>query len=255
MKKRKYSFLNLLLWSLSALLVLMAGAGLLLGVWNVGSTGLLLTAAVLAATAVVRRWKKRRGWMMTTIALLLVAGLVLHAAVWNYFAYGRPAPKQGAATVVVLGCKVNGDQPSLMLRRRLECALEYLRANEQAVCVVSGGQGSNESYSEAYVMEKFLVENGVAPERVEQEALSTNTDSNIANSLQLIEQKGLPHRIILCTDGFHQLRAWMYLQRHATGQMADALHSTAISGRTPAAVVPSYAMRELFGILKLLLVG
>ena len=126
---------------------------------------------------------------MTTIALLLVAGLAVHAAVWNYFAYGRPAPKQGAATVVVLGCKVNGDQPSLMLRRRLECALEYLRANEQAVCVVSGGQGSNESYSEAYVMEKFLVENGVAPERVEQEALSTNTDSNIANSLQLIEQK------------------------------------------------------------------
>ena len=121
--------------------------------------------------------------------------------------------------------------------------------------MVSGGQGSNESYSEAYVMEKFLVENGIAPERVEQEALSTNTDSNIANSLQLIEQKGLPHRIILCTDGFHQLRAWMYLQRHATGQMADALHSTAISGRTPAAVVPSYAMRELFGILKLLLVG
>lgn len=88
MKKRKYSFLNLLLWSLSALLVLMAGAGLLLGVWNVGSTGLLLTAAVLAATAVVRRWKKRREWMMTTIALLLVAGLAVHAAVWNYFAYG-----------------------------------------------------------------------------------------------------------------------------------------------------------------------
>lgn len=76
--------------------------------------------------------------MMTTIALLLVAGLAVHAAVWNYFAYGRPAPKQGAATVVVLGCKVNGDQPSLMLRRRLECALEYLRTNEQAVCVVSG---------------------------------------------------------------------------------------------------------------------
>ena len=96
LKKRKYSFLNLLLWSLSALLVLMAGAGLLLGVWNVGSTGLLLTAAVLAATAVVRRRKKRREWMMTTIALLLVAGLAVHAAVWNYFAYGRPAPKQAA---------------------------------------------------------------------------------------------------------------------------------------------------------------
>ena len=80
MQKRKYSFVNLLLWSLSALLVLMAGAGLLLGVWNVGSTGLLLTAAVLAAAAVVRRWKKRREWMMTTIALLLVAGLVLRAA-------------------------------------------------------------------------------------------------------------------------------------------------------------------------------
>lgn len=255
MEKTKGSGITYFLWSLSLLLALMAGAGLLLGMWNVGSTGLLLTAAVLAAAAGVRGGKRREKRMMTTIALLLAAGLALHAAVWNYFAYGRPAPQEGAATVVVLGCKVNGDQPSLMLRRRLECALEYLRSNKQAVCVVSGGQGSNESYSEAYVMEKFLVENGIAPERIEQEALSTNTDSNIANSLQLIEQKGLPRQIIVCTDGFHQLRAWMYLQRYAVGQLADASHSTAISGRTPAAVVPSYAMRELFGILKMLLVG
>ena len=153
---------------------------------------------------------------MTTIALLLVAGLAVHAAVWNYFAYGRPAPKQGAATVVVLGCKVNGDQPSLMLRRRLECALEYLRTNEQAVCVVSGGPGSNESHSEAYVMEKFLVENGIAPERVEQEALSTNTDSNIANSLQLIEQKGVPHRFSATPPG-----RWQMLH---TAQLSPAGH-------------------------------
>ena len=51
--------------------------------------------------------------------------------------------------MVVLGCKVNGEEPSLMLRRRLECAMEYLAENPQADCVVSGGMGDNESYTEA----------------------------------------------------------------------------------------------------------
>ena len=91
--------------------------------------------------------------MLTTLGVIALTGLFAHAVIWNYFAWCRPPQQTGEATVVVLGCKVNGEEPSLMLRRRLECAMEYLAENPQADCVVSGGMGDNESYTEAHVMQ------------------------------------------------------------------------------------------------------
>ena len=97
-------------------------------------------------------------------------------------------------------------------------------------------------------MKKYLVENGIDPSRIYEENRSTNTDTNIQNSLALIEQEGLSDNLIICTDGFHQLRAWLYVRRYGA-------QATAISGKTPLLVVPSYAVRELCGILKMLLIG
>lgn len=128
--------------------------------------------------------------------------LFAHAVIWNYFAWCRPPQQTGEATVVVLGCKVNGEEPSLMLRRRLECAMEYLAENPQADCVVSGGMGDNESYTEAHVMKKFLVEHGIDAERVYEEDRSTSTETNLLYSLALVKEEDLSQNIILCTDGF-----------------------------------------------------
>ena len=186
--------------------------------------------------------------MLTVFAILMAAVLVLHAVVWNYFAYGRKPQTSGEATVIVLGCKVNGDQPSLMLQRRLLAARDYLLQNPQANCVVSGGMGDNESYTEAHVMKKFLVEHGIDAERVYEEDRSTSTETNLLYSLALVKGEDLSQNIILCTDGFHQLRAWMYGIR-------NGVDARAISGRTPVLTIPSYAVRELGGILKMLILG
>lgn len=186
--------------------------------------------------------------MIEFLAGLLLMFLVLHAAVWNYFAFARKPSDQGEATVIVLGCKVHEEQPSLMLKRRLQKAQEYLEKNPQANCVVSGGMGENESYTEAHVMEKFLVEQGINPNRIYEENRSTNTDTNIKNSLEVIKQEGLSENLIICSDGFHQLRAWLYVRR-------NGMDAKAISGKTPFWVIPSYAIRELGGIAKMYILG
>lgn len=186
--------------------------------------------------------------MLIGFVIVVLAVLATHAVVWNYFAFCRPPVQNEDATVIVLGCKVNGEEPSLMLKRRLLKAKEYLEQNPQANCVVSGGMGENESYTEAHVMKKFLMENGISEQHVYEENRSTNTDTNIRYSLQVIQQQELGENLIICTDGFHQLRAWMYVRRNGR----DA---AAISGKTPFWVIPSYAVREMGGILKMLLLG
>lgn len=231
-----------------AVLFLMGMAAVPIGVFNIGSVLLCLLGGFLWLTVLLERKTGRKQRMLTTLGVIALTGLFAHAVIWNYFAWCRPPQQTGEATMVVLGCKVNGEEPSLMLRRRLECAMEYLAENPQADCVVSGGMGDNESYTEAHVMKKFLVEHGIDAERVYEEDRSTSTETNLLYSLALVKEEDLSQNIILCTDGFHQLRAWMY-------GMRNGVDARAISGRTPVLTIPSYAVRELGGILKMLILG
>ena len=78
------------------------------------------------------------------------------------------------ATVVVLGCKVNGRDPSLMLQRRLEAALPYIKDHPEVPCIVSGGQGNNEEISEAQAMKEWLIQYGVPESQIYLEDRSTD---------------------------------------------------------------------------------
>ena len=69
------------------LLVLMGLGGLLVGVWNVGSTLLLAGAAFLAGIVALEKKMGRRQILLTGLGILLLAVLIVHAAIWNYFAY------------------------------------------------------------------------------------------------------------------------------------------------------------------------
>ena len=121
-----------------AVLFLMGMAAVPIGVFNIGSVLLCLLGGFLWLTVLLERKTGRKQRMLTILGVIALTGLFAHAVIWNYFAWCRPPQQTGEATVVVLGCKVNGEEPSLMLRRRLECAMEYLAENPQADCVVSG---------------------------------------------------------------------------------------------------------------------
>lgn len=145
-------------------------------------------------------------------------------------------------TVVVLGCQVRGTDPSLMLRRRLNTAYDYLTEHENIKVIVSGGQGEDEAISEAQCMYNYLVSKGISPDRIYIEDKSVNTSENIAFSKQIIEKENLCSDITIVTDGFHQLRADMFAKE-------QGIKSYNLSANTPFYLVPTYWVREWFGIL------
>ena len=63
--------------------------------------------------------------------------------------------------VIVLGAGIRGDKVTLPLKMRLDKAIQYHSKNPEAVIVVTGGQGFQETVTEAYAMEKYLVENNI----------------------------------------------------------------------------------------------
>ena len=109
--------------------------------------------------------------------------------------------------LVVLGCKVRGETPSLMLLERLEAALAYLEDHPDAVCVVSGGMGTGEDVSEAECMFRWLTAHGIGEDRILCEDASPSTVENLLYTQRILEERGLGTRVVLCTNEFHEYRA------------------------------------------------
>ncbi len=151
-------------------------------------------------------------------------------------------PPGDSATVIVLGCKIYGSQPSPMLQRRLNSALNYLREHPGTPVICSGGKGRKEQYSEARVMAQYLYENGVGEDQIYLEENSVNTTQNLRFSSKIIQEQGLPTQAAIATDGFHQLRS----QRYAK---INGLEGKALPSSTPWSITPCYWCREWIALL------
>ena len=147
-----------------------------------------------------------------------------------------------SGTVIVLGCRVKGDVPSLMLSRRINAAYEYLEKNPGTVCIASGGQGGDELISEAECIKNVLVERGISPDRIIMEDKSTSTDENIRFSMEKMKENGLSGGAVIVTNDYHQLRAKMICQKYG-------LETSAVSAETSLYLLPTYWVREWFGVV------
>lgn len=188
-------------------------------------------------------WHKTVGKVVLSIlAAGLVSGAVLVIIITSLMIKAAAVGPVPNATVIVLGCKVYGERPSIMLTARLDAALEYLNSNPESACIVSGGKGADELISEAECMYLYLTEHGISPERIYKEDKSTTTRENIAFSYEIIKEHDLNRDIAIATNNFHEYRA---------GKIADnfGLNHGAVSGNTVLWLLPTYYARELLAIL------
>jgi len=145
------------------------------------------------------------------------------------------------ATIIILGARVAGDEPSQILYRRMETALQFLHDNPKSVAIPSGGLGSEANISEAEAMRRFFVNGGISENRVFTEDSSTSTRENVVFSSIIIHRHDLSKNVAIVTDGFHQFRAQNFAK--------DAgLSPSALPSVTPIHLLPFYWLREIVAI-------
>lgn len=191
----------------------------------------------------VMAWKSMVGRIIE-VAVGIFASIILVLAIYtaSLMVYGMQRVPTENATLVVLGCKVYGTKPSLMLRERLDAAIIYLNENPESACVVSGGKGDDEDVPEAEAMKNYLLEKGIAEDRIYVENQSVSTRENLKFANEIIEKEGLSTTIAIATNDFHEYRAYRIAK-------ALDLESGAVPGRTAWWLLPTYALREMYGIL------
>lgn len=146
------------------------------------------------------------------------------------------------ANVIILGCRVKENGPSLMLDKRIETAYAYLSENPEVICIASGGKGDDEPMSEAECIRQGLIRRGISPDRIIPEDKSVNTYENIRNSLAILDSIGAERRAVIVTSEFHQLRASLISEK-------QGLESYSASSRTYLPLLPSYWIREWFAVM------
>lgn len=181
--------------------------------------------------------KKILGSLLLIIIILVVVQISIIMSPY------KQLPKKSDA-IIVLGCRLWGDQPSPMLTYRLDKALELYEEGYASKIIVSGSQGEDEWVTEAFAMKTYLEDKGIDSEVIFMEENSFSTFENLYYSKEIMEQEELDSAIIV-TNSFHVHRSLM---------IANRLGMDVSSG--PAKSYPNlflitrYYVREVFAYIK-----
>lgn len=153
---------------------------------------------------------------------------------------GAPVPER--YTGIVLGCRVNGDDPSACLEERLQKALELHASGDVQRLLLSGDHGTT-GYDEVNTMRDWLLARGVPEDDVFLDHAGFDTWDSMVRARDVFQVDGA----IIITQAFHLPRA-IYLARaaglDAVGIAADPPTGSSCAGS---------AIREPFACTKAVL--
>lgn len=147
--------------------------------------------------------------------------------------------------VMLLGCGVYGRNMLLPQYQRAETGLDYIKKHPDVKIIVSGGQGSGETISEAEAYKIYLVNHGVKAENIIEEQKSKTTMENMKYTRDILKKiDGRENiRIAIVTSNYHILRAKFLAER--CGFKAEG-----VSAPVSVLLLPNFSVREYFGVIK-----
>ena len=221
--------------------------------------GMLLALCLLAGEALVgyldlRSAISARAVLLQNMAVNLIAAMYLYfecmivgAMVADLIA-ARYVPEKDKDYLVVLGCGLKKDgSPTPLLKGRLDLALDFDKkqreaGGKEARFLVSGGQGPDEVRPEAHAMRDYLLEQGIAPERIDVEDRSTDTAENMRFSRDIIHASDPAAKVAFFTTNYHVFRAGLKARR-------VKMRAVGMGAKTRWYFWPNAAVREFVGLL------
>lgn len=149
-----------------------------------GAFSLFLSTLIILLTGAL-------SWLLVTLRVLQVA----------VTSSNRIAP---ADWILVPGRRLLGSAVTLDYAARLDRAVAIAAAQPQAQILVLGGKTGEGPFTEAEQGRRYLIQRGIAPERIHMESGSLHTLENLQNAREQLGDR--PGRILLVTSRFHLAR-------------------------------------------------
>lgn len=238
---------------LKALLIILGSVliinGLFLTIYSNFNTGVLLTyllGIILILLAVFN--DKLKGKLFTALKAVFAVGLCIVFSFQTFLmAYGKTDTVNSSEdAVIVLGAGIRGERLTQGLKNRLDCAIKIYDKNPDILIVVSGGQGEQETITEALAMERYLISCGIPKEVIIKEEQSHSTYDNFKYSKEILDDKlGEGYSVAYVTNDYHIYRA---------GELAKLTgfeKTTHIHSNTKWYTIIPSTIRECLAVIKL----
>ena len=213
---------------------------------------LLIVFFILWTLCAVDKCARVTGIMIRCYLICIAAGVAFFLVLLGLIISDAHTEEADVDCIIILGAGLRNDAPSLILRLRLNAAIEYLETREGTRVIVSGGIGPGETISEAEAMFRYLTARGVDENTIWKEELSTRTQENIDFSLELMREKGMDVEnitIAVVTNEFHVYRA-----KHIAEKAG--VDAVGVAARTPSLYLRVvYFSREAFALAAELVFG
>lgn len=105
--------------------------------------------------------------------------------------------------LLVLGAGIKNNYPSLMLKDRLDKALEIYNINNNIKIILSGDSIKEEEYDETIVMYNYLIERNVNKDNIIIDKKGISTYNSIKNIISLVGN----NKLIIVTQKYHLTRS------------------------------------------------
>lgn len=200
----------------------------------------LIILSILIYFDIFAKYKLLKKIFIALISICLIIFIVIESLIISKM---NIESKNNLDYIIVLGAQVKPSGPSVVLKYRLDQAIKYLNKNENTLVIVSGGKGVNEPDTEASIMRKYLISNGINEERIIIEDKSHSTKENVINSKKLIEEN---KNVGIVTNNFHVFRALQIANKYG-------LNAYGISSKSTLIYLPNNLLREFFAEIKFLI--
>lgn len=222
--------------SLPNLLTLVIGLGLV-AIWIIERLGLLHN---------LPQWVN---FILTAaVVITIYLGIVMYNFLVNLLLYQFIPRGYHQDYLIVLGAGlINGNKVSRLLGARIDRAIaysnkQYDKGHQRPKIIMSGGQGNDETISEAAAMKDYAIKHGMPAEYILLEDHSTNTEENMAFSKKVAMQDfgSSKFKAKFFTNNYHLFRAGLYAKK-------AGLHANGVGATTRLYFLPNATIREFAG--------
>ncbi len=193
------------------------------------------------------RLKLSARWRSVVIGIVVLLIAVFAFIEAKIVLAGRKAPEPGAKYMIVLGCGVEGEAPSLSLYYRIEKAAEYARESPDTLLILTGGLGDGALITEAECMARELEKRGISRDRMILETKAVNTKENLLFSTALMDSPA--DRVVLVTSSYHVYRATEQAKK------LGLVHAEGLRAKPGPVMELHYSVREVLAVIKYKLSG
>ncbi|WP_422657412.1 YdcF family protein [Paenibacillus sp. EC2-1] len=155
-----------------------------------------------------KQMKRKRKLVRLFLALLAIIVMIVGYTAYSIWTFGQKSELIHADAAIVLGAATDGEEPSPVLKGRIDHAVRLYNGGYVNQIIFTGGSGDKGAISEAESSQKYALKQGVAAEDIIIEITSTITEENLQNAKIAAAEVGVSS-FLLVSDPLHMKRAML----------------------------------------------